>query len=186
MAVGQQKEKKWTEGPTTNSNHHQYSQKQKEINVLEKQSYRVKGPLPPTSSCWLFFFLLFVSVTLSLISFATSAKLCAVRKVILEFLNCADIYWTPSLPRSPLTLPFVFALSPPPFIFLSLSLCQLSALAERHTGACRSASDRCSSSQAKRRKGARVKMERAWNKRRDAESNTKNEGKTYREEKWEE
>lgn len=94
-----------------------------------------------------------IYLSLLLISFATSAMLCTVRKVILEFLTCVDMY------RPPLCSPSL-PLSPPPFIFPSLSLSQLSALAEGHTDACRSASDRCSSSQAKRRKGTRVKTDR--------------------------
>lgn len=52
------------------------------------------------------------------------------------------------------------SLSPRRHLFSPLSLSQLSALAEGHTDACRSASDRCSSSQAKRRKGTRVKTDR--------------------------
>lgn len=85
---------------------------QKEIRVVEKK-------LPTTSSCWIFFSSSFciaplscLPVTLSLISFDTSAKLCAVRKVILEFLNCADIYWTLS-PSLSLHSPSSFSLPSP-------------------------------------------------------------------------
>lgn len=50
----------------------------------------------------------------------------------------------------PLILPFSLC---PLSSAVYFSLCQLAALAACHTGACRSARDRCSGSQAKRRKG---------------------------------
>lgn len=76
-----------------------------------------------------------------------SVILCAFRKVILEMFDPCR-YLSTALPSPSLPLPL---------ICLSLSLCQLSALAERH--ACRSASDRCSSTRAKRRGGTRAETE---------------------------
>ena len=165
MVAGQQKEKKWIEGHRTSSNYFHCGQKAKEVNILKKKKpnkrsdlAKVKGQkvlchLLPHAS---FFVCCFCCHTLPaaplLISFATSSILCTVRKVILEFWTCTDIYRLPLL-----ALPFLFALSPLPYIFLPISLCQLSALAECHTDACRSAGDRCSSSQAKRRRGTGVK-----------------------------
>lgn len=73
----------------------------------------------------------------------------------------------------PLALPFSLC---PLSSAVYFSLCQLAALAACHTGACRSARDRCSGSQAKRRKqseGLRRKREGARG----------DEGKRDREEK---
>lgn len=115
-------------------------------------------------------------------SFATSAKLCAVRKVILEFLNCADIYWTPSLSRSPLTLPFLFALSPLLFISLSLSL---SASCQHWQSATQALAARLVTDAAAVRQ--REEKERALKGVMEGQrAIQKNEGKTHREEKWEE
>lgn len=94
-----------TKGPTQSSDHLQCGQKQKVTDNLKRQKEEKgnlskvegqKGPchlLPHAGFCGCCVTPFYVlSVTLSLISFATSAMLCAVRKVILEFLTCADIY----------------------------------------------------------------------------------------------
>ncbi len=94
-----------------------YFQKDKitQVKVISPK-LKDKGALSPPYSCRCFCCFntpsCCLSVTLSLISFAPSEMLCAVREVILEFLPCADIYRPPPLPHPPR----------PPF-----SLCPLSS-----------------------------------------------------------
>lgn len=173
--------RKSTEGPRISSDYFQYGQKQKreETNLSRVKGQKVPFHLLPHAG----FFVVVVSL---LYGAHLSNYHWFPLRLLLYYMHSERWYWNFWLvlifiERSPSSL-FLFALSPLPFIFLCLSLCQLSALAECHTGACRSASDRCSSSQAKRRKGTRVKTESDWKRTRDRERKRKKEGRRVREE----